>query len=198
MGHEVTQLKDYEANEDNLYSVVENWRPELCFFAGHGSGGSFTTMNLQPLLVACRNDGILAGSGSLFISCLTGIELVPSIVSKGGLASAGFTSEFTWVVSEPYDPFTDPYWKPFERMLLEGSRELLRGNGWRAWYDAVQRVGREEEAKWGYSTDPLAPSVVYALRHDYSVATYVGEAGGVVAGGLNPLIVLIPLLLIAS
>jgi hypothetical protein len=194
MGHEVRVLRDYEATPDNLAYLIQSFQPELCFFSGHGGPGLFTSMNLTPLLVACTNDGILAGSGTFLISCLTGQELVPSIVKKGGLAAAGFTSEYTWVVSPPYEPSTDPYWAPFKRMLIESSRELLRGGGFGAWYSTLKRVGIEEASRWGQSTDPQAPDIVYALRHDYGAATYMGAGGGASAGGESVgLLALIPL-----
>lgn len=194
MGHEVRAIRDYEATPENLASLIQSFQPELCFFSGHGGPGLFTGMNVTPLLVACTNDGILAGSSTFLISCLTGQQLVPSIVKKGGLAAAGFTSEYTWVVSPPYEPSTDPYWAPFKRMLIESSRELLKGNGFGAWYSTLKRVGVEEATRWGQSTDPQAPDIVYALHHDYDAATYMGAGGGASAGGESlGLLVLVPL-----
>ena len=110
----------------------------------------------------------------LFASCLCGVELVPSVVSKGGLAAAGFTAEFTWVVSEPYDPYTDPYSQPFGRLIVEPMVEVLKGRGWRAWYDTLRRIGEEEKAAWGRVVDdPMASQVVYFLDHDIRAATFV-------------------------
>jgi hypothetical protein len=79
-------------------------------------------------------------------------------------------------------------------MLLESTREVLKGNGWGTWYSTLQRVGREEEQRWGQSTDPQAPDIVYALRHDLSCATVVGE-GGYASGGVEGvgILVLVPL-----
>ena len=194
MGHEVQHLRDYALTPDNYAYAVESFKPDIVIGAGHGGSNVFTAMNVSPLIEACTNDGALAGSGVVFLSCLTGIELAPSIVSKGGRAVAAFTSEFTWIVSDPYDPYSDPYWQPFQRMLLESTREVLKGNGWGAWYGTLQRVGREEEQRWGQSTDPQAPDIVYALRHDLSCATIVGE-GGYASGGVGEagILVLIPL-----
>lgn len=195
MGHEVQHLKDYALTPDSYAYAVESFKPDIVIGAGHGGGSVFTTMNVSPLIVACTNDGLLAGSGVVFLSCLTGIELGPSIVKKGGKAVAAFTSEFTWIVSDPYDPSTDPYWQPFQRMLFESTREVLKGNGWGAWYSMLQRVGREEEQWWGQSTDPQAPDIVYALRHDISCATIVGE-GAYASGSIKGagILVLVPIM----
>jgi len=192
MGHEVQHLRDYALTPDNYVYAVESFKPDIVIGSGHGGPNVFTAMNVSPLIVACTNDGALAGSGVIFLSCLTGQVLAPSIVSKGGKAVAAFTSEFTWIVSDPYDPYSDPYWQPFQRMLLESTREVLKGNGWGAWYSTLQRVGREEEQRWGQSTDPQAPDIVYALRHDLGCATVLGSGGSssVTSEGLSPIIIL--------
>ena len=194
MGHEVQHLKDYGLTPESYAYAVESFRPDIVIGSGHGGPNVFTSMDVSPLIVGCTNDGLLAGSGVVFLSCLTGQALAPSIIRKGGRAVAAFTSEFTWIVSDPYNPSTDPYWAPFQRMLLESTREVLRGNGWGAWYSTLQRVGREEVARWGQSTDPQASDIVYALMHDLGCATVVGEGAGASAGGESPgLLALIPL-----
>jgi len=194
MGHEVRHIRDNALTPESYADAVESFKPDIVIGAGHGGTNVFTTMNVSPLIVACTNDGELAGTGVVFLSCLTGVVLAPSIVSKGGKSVAAFTSEFAWIVSAPYDPYSDPYWQPFARMLLESTREVLRGNGWGAWYSVLQRVGREEESKWGQSTDPQAPDIVYAIRHDLACATVVGEGAGAYAGaeGIG-ILALIPL-----
>jgi len=190
LGHSVRQLVDGELTESNLIGVIEGYAPEFVVAGGHGNQSTFTGMNLSPLIVACTNDGMLAGSQVLFASCLTGIELVPSVVSKGGLAAAGFTSEFTWVVSEPYDPYSDPYAQPFGRLIVEPMVEVLKGRGWRAWHDTLRRIGAEEKAAWGRVTDdPLAAQVVYFLDHDMRAATFVSTEEEMVGLDLKTLVI---------
>lgn len=190
LGHSVRQLVDGELTESNLIGVVESYVPEYVIAGGHGNQNTFTGMNLSPLIVACTNDDLLSGSQVLFASCLTGVELVPSVVSKGGLAAAGFTSEFTWVVSGPYDPYTDPYSRPFGRLIVEPYIEVLKGRGWRAWYDTLKRVGEEEKAAWGQVTDdPLAAQVVYFLDHDIRSATFVSTEEGLPGLDLKTIVI---------
>ena len=192
LGHSVYHLADGELTETNLYGAIEQQSPEYVFAGGHGSSSVFTTMDAQPLIVACSNDEVLAGAQVLFASCLCGVELVPSAYGKGALAVAGFSSEFTWVVSEPYDPASDPYAYPFERMIVEPVLEVLRGRGWAGWYSRLRAVAAEERAKWGQVTDdPLAAQIVYCIDHDAGCATYVAEGeyvGG--GGGLDPVLLL--------
>lgn len=189
LGHQVLSLMN--ADEAALRSAIESFQPKFCFMGGHGSGTTLTTTNLQPLLVACQNDEMLSGTQVLFASCLTGISLVPSVMSKDGVAAAGFTAEFTWVVGEPYDPATDVYSKPFERLIVEPAVEVLRALSFGPWFTAIRRIGAEEERTWGLSEDPLASQIVYCLRHNVGAATVMGE--GVVRAGMGSLL-LVPLL----
>lgn len=192
LGHSVQQLVDGELTESNLYGAIKSYAPEYIVAGGHGNQNVFTGMNLVPLIVACTNDGILAGSQVLFASCLTGIGLVPSAVSKGALAAAGFTSEFTWVISPDYNPVTDPYSQPFGRLIVEPMIEVLKGRGWRVWYDTLRRIGEEEKAAWGQVTDdPLASQVVYFLDHDIRAATYVSATEEPPGGELDILTLVI-------
>lgn len=178
IGVQVLSLRGYEVNESNLIGAIDSFQPEYVMLGGHGGPAVFTAANLVPLLVACQNDQILSGRSVYFISCLTGQQLVPSAVSKTAVGAAGFTSEFTWVISPPYIPDQDPYAKPFERLVVEPALELLRGRGYRGWYDRLQRVAREEEAAWNQSTDPLAAQVVLFLRQNAGSATFVSTTEG--------------------
>ena len=190
LGHSVRQLVGGELTESNLRGTIDSYAPEYVVAGGHGNQNVFTGMSLQPLIVACTNDQMLSGSQVLFASCLTGVGLVPSVVSKGGLAAAGFTSEFTWVVSEPYDPVSDPYSRPFGRLIVEPMVEVLKGRGWKAWYNTLRRVGGEEKAAWGQVVDdPLASQVVYFLDHDIRSATFVSAEEEMPGLGLGPLLV---------
>ncbi len=78
-GHQVLVLQDGEATESNLIGAIDSFRPEFIAFGGHGGPNVFTTTNLQVVLKGCTNDGILAGARVVFISCLTGRELVPKL-----------------------------------------------------------------------------------------------------------------------
>ena len=189
LGAQVIQIRGASANIGTLFEVLQNFKPEFVFIGGHGSSNLITTTNLEPLLVACQNDEIMAGLQSYFISCLSGIALVPSVVRKGGLSSAGFTEEYAWVISPPFVPEQDPTWRPFERLIVEPALEAIRGGGARGWYNRLQAVAGEEERRWGESTEPIASQVLLFLRQDKRAATFTGE-GGVGGVSLFPLVLL--------
>lgn len=195
MGVQVLWLQGAEMTAGNIQRAMQEFSPDYIVLGGHGSDNVFTGLNMTPVFVGCVNDEILAGSETLFVSCLTGRQLVPSVVRKGGIAAAGFTAEYTWVISEPFNPETDPFAKPFERMIVEPVLEVLRGGGWTGWYNKLQSVADEEERRWGLIDDPLSPQVVLAIRQDRRAATWTGVGGGAGGGGgLVPLVVLLALI----
>ena len=173
LGVQVMSLRGGEVTESNLVGALSSFQPDYIFLGGHGGPSVFTAANMVPLLQACQNDQILVNTRAYFISCLTGQQLVPSTVSKGALGAAGFTTEFTWVISEPYIPDQDPYAQPFERLIVEPSMELLKGRGYGGWYNSLQRVANEEENRWLQSDDPMAAQIVLYLRQNASSATFV-------------------------
>ena len=107
IGVEVLSLRGLISDVD-LANAIDQFQPDILLMGGHGGPNVFTTENMQVLLVGCTNDQILTGRETLLFSCLTGQRLVPSIVSKGGVAAAGFTAEFVWVITPPYLPGEDP------------------------------------------------------------------------------------------
>ena len=194
LGAEVLSLRGF-VSEADLAGALQSFNPEIVVMGGHGNSNTFTTEGLVPLLIACTNDQVLSGRETLVFSCLTGNQLVPSIVSKSGLAAGGFTAEFVWVVDPSVPPSQDPFARPFERLFVEPSLELVKGNGFAGWYSKFQSVALEEERAWSQSTDPLAAQVVLSLIQDRRAATWFGEGGGVSAGGgAIPLVLLLGLL----
>ena len=189
IGVQVLSLRGGEVTESNLVGALDSFQPDYVMLGGHGSPTMFTAANMVPLLEACHNDQMLRNTRAYFISCLTGLQLVPSAVRKGALGAAGFTTEFTWVISDPYIPDQDPYAKPFERLVVEPALELLQGKGYRGWYDRLQRVAREEESRWLQSDDPLAAQVVLYLRQNARSATFVSATEGMPGFDLKTLVI---------
>ena len=195
LGAEVVQVRGDSANIWTLIELLQSFVPDYVFLGGHGNANLITMANLEPLLIACQNDEVLAGLQSFFISCLCGLILVPSVVRKGGVAAAGFTEEYAWVITPPYVPAEDPTWRPFERLIVEPALEAVRGGGARGWYNKLQAVATEEERIWGQSTEPIASQVLMFLRQDKRAATFVDVGGGEVSGIL-PLVLLYALTVI--
>jgi len=200
-GHEVRSLTGSAVTAQGLLSAVEGYQPDLVVFGGHGSPSEFLGAGYQVVLMACSNDQMMADSRALFISCLTGQILVPSMVRKGAVAAQGFVKEYTWMIDGSGSPSSDIYAQSFTRTLVEAAREIMRGGSWQDWYRAFTRVSDEEIARWGQSNDPLAASVIMCLRSNASAAVISGagtiteEGGEYTTVGDSPVL---PLLAIAA
>ena len=190
-GHDVRALTGAAVTTQGLLSSMESYQPDLVILAGHGSANIFTGVGYQTVLQACSNDQMMAGSRALFISCLTGQQLVPSMVRKGALAAQGFVKEYQWMIDGGSSPASDVYAMSFTRTLVESARVIMNGGSWQDWYRTFKRVSDEEIQRWGNSDDPLAASIVMCLRSNASAAVISGagtiseegevsgEAGGV-------------------
>lgn len=183
-GHEVRQLTGYMVTSYGLLSSIEQYRPDFVILGGHGLPRIFTGAGLQTVLEACVNDGMMAGTQSFFLSCLTGLQLVPSIVKKGGIVASGFVKEYVWMIDGFGNPANDFYAASFERTLVESARVLFQGGSWQDWYSTFKRVSNEEIRRWGMSADPLAASVIFCLRQNASalVVSGAGSMDGAVSG----------------
>lgn len=186
LGHEVYYLSGSLVTAYGLLGAMEQYQPDLVVLSGHGSAAVFTGAGMQEVLRACTNDQMMAGSHSMFISCLVGLQLVPSIVRKGGLAAQGYVKEFIWMIDGSGNPAMDPYAASFERILVESAVALMKGGSWRDWYQTFHRVCNEEITRWGASDDPVAASVIMCIRQDKSAAVVSGAGsmdgeGGVVS-----------------
>lgn len=166
VGHEGRELTGAMVTPYGLLSSMEQYLPDLVILAGHGSSSTFLGAGYQVVLQACVNDGMMKGSQCIFISCLSGLVLVPSIVSKGGIVATGFTREYTFMIDGSGRPATDHYAASFARIWAESCRVIFQGGSWQDFFAAWKRLSDEEIARWGVSTDPLAPSVILCLRQN--------------------------------
>ncbi len=163
-GHEARELTGSMVTPYGLLSSMEQYIPDLVILAGHGNSTTFFGAGLQKVLQACQNDGMMKGSQCVFISCLSGLVLVPSIVSKGGIVATGFTRNYSFMIDGTGNPATDVYAASFTRIWVESCGVIFRGGSWQDFFAAWKRLSDEEIARWGQSSDPLAPSVILSLR----------------------------------
>ena len=188
VGHTTRELTGGMVTTAGLQSSMEQYKPDMVILAGHGGPNVFTGAGMQVVLQGCVNDAMMKGSQSMFVSCLTGLSLVPSMVSKGTLAASGFTKEFVWMIDGSGYPAADRYAASFTRFWVESSRALFQSGSWQNYYQVGKRVWAEEEAKWQQSNDPVAPSVLLCIRQNSS-AMVVNGAGSMeipeFAGGLT-------------
>lgn len=195
-GHETYVLSGAQVTANGLLQALQNHLPDMVVLAGHGTASVFTGAGLQTVLKASDNDHIMKGSRGLFISCLTGLQLVPSMVRKGAIASQGYVKELIFMIDGSGNPAGDPYAYSFTRQLVEPTRAIMTGGSWQDWYRAFCRISDEEIARWNQSDSPAAPDVVYCLKSNKAAAVVSGAGtlteetnGGVPRIPILPLIV---------
>lgn len=202
LGYEIIDLDTYMATANNLLNSIESNKPDIVVAGGHSSTNVYTVQNEEEAIVACHNDQVLAGTQSLFATCLFGAQGVPSIVSKGGIVSAGWASEYSWIVSANAEPASDPKAYSFGRLIIEPMVQVLKSKDWSQWYPTLQKVGNEELAYWRQSNDVDAATIISNLIHDMSNATIAGavnvSAGGISLLGLAPIVVVAAIVLLAK
>lgn len=201
-GHEVRQLTGYMVTSYGLLSSIEQYLPDFVILGGHGLPRIFTGAGLQTVLEACVNDQMMAGTQSFFLSCLTGLQLVPSIVKKGGVVASGFVKEYVWMIDGFGNPANDFYAASFTRTLVEPHALFFSGltldnypQKWREFYSDFKRISDEEIRRWGMSADPLAASVIFCLKQNRSALVVSGA--GSMDGAVSGIAVLVPIAAVA-
>lgn len=94
----VIDLRDKDANRNNLEKRIESQDPKLVIFNGHGGNNFITGYDKNHILVqGDMNDHILALRIVSSITCKSAKELGPKCVNKGAEAFIGFEEEFAFV-----------------------------------------------------------------------------------------------------
>jgi hypothetical protein len=156
-GYDVIDMVDEACTFDNLKAMIINEGVEVAFLGGHGNATVFTGYEQQYVLQACTNDQIMCGTMSHFLSCLVGQQLLPSIISKGGIYTIGYIVEFQFMVDTNYPVEADPYAEPFRDCTVAIIAKMLDGATLKEVWDAgiakcdewIQKVWNRPEADWG-------------------------------------------------
>lgn len=172
----------YRATATNLMSAIETYQPDIVIADGHGGPDVLTGQGQAVVLKACVNDEVMSGKVFVAISCLTGQQLGPSSREKKAQAYAGFVNEFTWIVTPPYNPATDPAYQSFQdiiRTIITLSAQYRLGTvGFKAVYDGVMARFNYWKDYYGYgegSKDPNAGDIYMSLEHDRKGFIWIGE-----------------------
>ena len=203
LGFTVYELNGADATQQNLMATILAFNPDLIVADGHGDVNVLSGQNREIVLRACTNDQILSGTATAAISCLTAQQLGPSARKKTAQSYAGFVNEFRWIVTEPYDPATDPCWVAHDdviRTIIVATAKYKLGQlGLKQAYDMVNAKFESWKQYYGYgdgSKSPDAGDMLMDLQHNQSGFAWIGEETyGGAALMLPPLEIAIPLVL---
>lgn len=169
------------ATKYSFFNTLQTYNPEVVIADGHGNPTTLTGQGLEEVLKSCFNNEALAGRVVCGVSCLTGQVLGPNSKDKGALAYIGFVNEFSWIVSPPYEPTTDPAAYSFQqiirrmvRLTCQHQRKLIN---LKTLYDNIQ----SEFNNWitYYSNPPgsndlYAQEILLSLIHDKTGVVVLG------------------------
>lgn len=188
----------YRATATGLLSAIETYQPDFVVCNGHGAPDVLTGQDGVVVLKSCVNDQVMSGRVFTAISCLTGQKLGPSCREKTAQAYGGFVNEFSWIVTPPYDPATDPAWQSFQdvirTIIVLAAKYRLGTVSFRDVYVGVMDRFNYWKDYYGFGAgagDPNAGDIYMSLDHDQSGFIWIGEEVYVAPG--VPLNVVMPL-----
>jgi hypothetical protein len=175
-GLDVTDLGGESATRAEVERTIQEKDPALFLAFGHGSETTLTGQDTIPVITACLNDGILAGRQVYLFSCLTGVTLGPSIISKGGVSYQGYVEPWTWLDEDGKgDPYVDRYARGFfEAAVTIGSVLIGGGNPAEARAACIAKH-QEWIDYWSKSDDPNAAECVKWHTWDMEALTTLGS-----------------------
>lgn len=194
LGYSVIDSSGPYATPYNFFDTLERYNPDVIIADGHGDPNSLTGQALQEVLRTCTNNQVLSGKTFCAVSCLTGQNLGPDSRNKTTRYYIGWVNEFTWVVSPPYSPLTDPVAYSFKeviRSLIRHTCQLDLGRiTLRQLYDGLMAEFKKHEDYYSVppgSEDPYASDILISLRHDKKGLITLGEEA-VYAAPVSPAI----------
>ena len=121
------ELRRLDADKIPTWSALNSYNPIFFNGFGHGNASVFTG-NWETVVFASWECDILAGRVVYLLSCMTAIDLGPSIIQRGGIAYGGFDISWTWMTNSlEVDPYLDWYAEGFYRSSNEFPNALIQG-----------------------------------------------------------------------
>lgn len=182
LGYQIIDSSGPYATSYSFFDTMLTHKPDLIIADGHGDPNTLTGQGLESVLRSCYNNDVLSGKVMCALSCLTGQNLGPDSRNKSARAYMGFVNEFTWMVSPPYNPASDPVALSFQEVVRKlvylTAKYQLEEASLKEVYNGV----RDEFIYWrNYygvppgSDDPYARDILLSLNHDQNGLITLGE-----------------------
>jgi hypothetical protein len=182
---DVEDLAGSMATRSNVVNSLMSRDPALFIGVGHGSASVFTGQNQEVIFYKC-NCRELSGRVTFLLGCLTGRELGPDIVDKGGRCYIGYKEEFTWVQEREVNPLEDGLGRAFFEPVLEICKRLADGETAGSAYRASIDKWNYWIDYWSRQADPAAAVVVMMLKWDRDAQVLYGDENAVAAQPVQP------------
>jgi len=129
-----------------LYSVLDRRIPfrlssrqaDIIIGMGHGGVDIFTGQNMDLILKVNKySPSEVEGKVMYLLSCQTGVELGPDLVSNGAASFQGYTDDFVWVMDADLvsTPWADDWAAPCLMPVIDSINALLDGKNSKEAFD---------------------------------------------------------------
>jgi len=150
---------------NHLVYVRRNGRP--CW---SGNSTIFTGQDLEVLLKVGVNDDLMSGKKCALFSCLTGVQLGPSMVEKTCPEYYGFLADFCFIYHPDYEtrPLEDPWAKAFFDCVLATGYSILENRTPKEVYENTINRYNYWWDWWIKQNDPVTDDILTWLNWDRS------------------------------
>jgi len=142
----VFELRRDQANKGKLTQLIENEKPQLVVFNGHGNDDSITGFG-QEILIRCdENERLLREKIVHTLACHSGKTLGPRCIQIGTLAYIGYKEAFKFVhlnKMSKEEQVRDEMAQFFLRPAYEVVTALIEGSTVEEAYDRSQKLGSD-------------------------------------------------------
>jgi len=142
----IFELKNEQANKQELTKIIQREKPQLVVFNGHGNDSCIMGFK-QKILIRCDdNEHLLKEKIIHSMSCNSGKELGKKCIKIGTLSYIGYSEEFklTYLNKQTkQEMLNDPVAKFFLRPAFEAILALIRGDTTGKAYKKSQKMYKE-------------------------------------------------------
>jgi len=127
----IFELKNSQANKEELTQVIQKEKPQLIVFNGHGSGSAIGGFGRRVLIRCDDNESLLKEKIVHSLSCDSGKELGPKCIEIGTLSYIGYSEEFKLASLErgtKQEMLDDPVAAFFLKPAFEAILALIKGD----------------------------------------------------------------------
>ena len=160
-GHKTISKENKDANKKNIVSLINNQKPDLIMFNGHGSPEVICGHKQEIIIDSKENPEVLKNSITYALSCSSASILGPKSVEKGAICFIGYESDFA--LGKDPDSEASPRHDRIAKLFLEPSNilfsSLLKGNSVKT---AIEKAKEKmKENVWYLNTTKTFPEAIF-------------------------------------
>jgi hypothetical protein len=167
----VFELRKEQANKAELVKLIEDKKPHLILFNGHGDHDFITGFDQEVLIKSGENEELLKNIIVHAMSCNAGKTLGPEAIKIGSVAYIGYKEEFKLThlnKTTKAEQLADDVAKFFLEPAYEVIIALIEGNTVEQAYQRSRGIYADNLTSLMTSTHPdINPTIVSRLYHNY-------------------------------